>query len=48
MIAKEYIPEVETWMCVLAGGGLIGYGILLAVLDYITAGTYLEKYCHRL
>lgn len=43
LIVRYYIPDLENWMCILAGTGVIGYGILLAILDYITAGTYFDE-----
>lgn len=42
-IVTLVIPEVQWWMTALVCVPLIGYGILLAVLEYRTAGIYFDE-----
>lgn len=37
------IPQIKVWMTVLACSLLIGYGICLGILEYRTAGLYIDE-----
>ena len=43
LIVVELVPEVENWIVVLICSICIAFGILLAFLQYFTAGTYFGK-----
>lgn len=41
--AKHYIPVIQTWMVLVGGAIMVAFGILLSVLQYLTAGSYFDE-----